>query len=100
MANTTTNQALDKFYQDFLQDIRSEQISEEEGGTQEQLFTMFGTSLLAESGEAENVRVAYDEKLSKAGVQHKINGYSISDNYETLDLIVTIFNGTEEISNV
>ncbi len=54
----------------------------------------------AESGEAENIRVAYDEKVLKSGVQHKINAYAISDNYETIDLIITIYNGTEAVSTV
>lgn len=90
------NLELKKFYQSVYQEIRSAQLAEEEGGTLEQLFTQFGTSLLAESGEAENIRVAYDEKQLKSGIHHKINAYAISDNYETLDLVITIFNGTED----
>ncbi len=99
MASQISN-ALISFYQDTQQDIRSDQLTEEEGGTQEQMFTLYAASLLAESGEVENMRVAYDEKLSKTGVQHKINGYAIADNYETLDLVITIYNGSEEISPV
>ena len=100
MADRIENLELYKFYQSLQQDIRSEQLTEEEGGTLEQLFTQYGTSFLAESGEAENIRVAYDEKILKTGVQHKINAYAIADNYETLDLVITIYNGTEEISSV
>ena len=29
--------------------------------------------------------VAYDEKVLKSGIQHKINAYAIADNYETID---------------
>lgn len=94
------NLELKKFYQAIQQEIRSEQLTEEDGGTLEQLFTQYGTSLLAESGEAENIRVAYDEKVMKSGVQHKINAYAISDNYETLDLVITIYNGTDEFTSV
>ncbi|MGN6293915.1 MAG: AIPR family protein [Chitinophagaceae bacterium] len=100
MANHLENIELTKFYNSLQQDIRSEQVSVEEGGTLEQLFTQYGSSFLAEAGESENIRVAYDEKILKSGVQHKINAYAISDNYETLDLIITIYNGTEEISSV
>jgi hypothetical protein len=100
MAEAIKNPGLNKFYEDLRQEVRSAQLTEEDGGTQEQLFTMLGASLLAESGEAENVRSAYDEKVSKTGIQHKVNGYAIADNYETLDLIITIYNGTEEISPV
>ena len=39
-------------------------------------------------------------KLVKVGVEHKINGYAISENYETLDLFITIFNGTDNIQAV
>lgn len=98
MPGNLENIELSKFYKALQQDIRSEQITEEEGGTLEQLFTQYASSLLAESGESENIRVAYDEKVLKSGVQHKINAYSISDNYETLDLIITVFNGTDEIN--
>lgn len=94
------NIELKKFYQSIQQEIRSEQLSEEDGGSLEQLFTKFGTDLLAESGEVENIRVAYDEKILKSGVQHKINAYSISDNYETLDLVITIFNGADNFNAI
>ena len=100
MAGNLDNVELNKFYKTLQQDIRSEQISEEEGGTLEQLFTQYASNFLAESGESENIRVAYDEKVLKTGVQHKINAFSISDNYETLDLVITIYNGTDEISSV
>jgi hypothetical protein len=100
MAEKLENTELKKFYHTLQQDIRSEQVTEEEGGTLEQLFTQYASLFLAESGESENIRVAYDEKILKSGVSHKINAYAISDNYETLDLIISIYHGTEEISSV
>jgi hypothetical protein len=100
MAEKIENIELYKFYQTLQQDIRSEQLTEDEGGTLEQLFTQYGASFLAESGEAENIRVSYDEKVLKTGVQHKINAYAIADNYETLDLIISIYNGTDGINTV
>lgn len=97
MSDHFGNIELVKFYKTLQQDIRSEQIAEEEGGTLEQLFTQYASSFLAEAGEFENIRVTYDEKILRSGIQHKINAYSIADNYETLDLVITIFNGTDEI---
>lgn len=94
------NAVLNKFYTELMQEIRAEQLSLEEGGTLEQLFTQHASSFMAEAGESENIRVAYDEKVLKSGVQHKINAYSIADNYETLGLVITIFNGTDEISTI
>jgi hypothetical protein len=100
MATPIINPELTKFYQNLQQDIRTEQLTEEAGATLEQLFTQYSTNYLAESGEAENIRIAYDEKILKTGVQHKINAYAIADNYETLDLVITIFHGTDNISTV
>ena len=47
---------LGKFYQSLQQDIHSEQVSDENGGILEQLFTQYAAGFLAESGEAENIR--------------------------------------------
>jgi len=85
---------------DLLQEILATQLSEEEGGIKEQIFTQIAADLLADAGETENVRVAHDEKLSKRGIEHKINGYALPDNYETLDLFITVFNGTDEIQSI
>lgn len=97
MSKLIDNTQLNRFYLDFMQEISSVQLSDEEGGNQEQIFTQRAVDLLAEAGETENVRVVYDEKRG-AGTrnQHKINAYSISDNYETVDLFITIFKGTRD----
>jgi hypothetical protein len=100
MANSVENLEIIKFHQSLLQEITLIQLSDEEGGNQEQIFTQIVVDLLAEGGETENVRVAYDEKALGTKSQHKINAYSISDNYETVDLFVTIFKGTPEIERI
>ena len=84
---------LNKFYQSLIQDLKSEQLTGEEGGILEQLFSQTAIDLIAEAGETENARVAHDEKALGTKNQHKINAYSISDNYETIDLFITIFRG-------
>ena len=66
----------------------------------EQIFTQTAVDLLADAGETENVRVAYDESSLGRKNQHKINAYSISENYETIDLFITIYKGTDEITRI
>ncbi len=98
--NSTEHPELRKFYTDLSQEIRSTQLSEEEGGIEEQIFTQLATDLLADAGETENVRVAHDEKSSRRGIEHKISGYALPDNYETLDLFITIFSGFDKIQTI
>ncbi len=93
---TNENSELNRFCQNTLQEIKNLQISRDEGGSLEELFTEWAVDLLAEAGETENVRVAYDEKALGTKKQHKINAYSISDNYETIDLFITVFKGADE----
>jgi hypothetical protein len=81
---------LNAFYTDILEDAKSDMLSSDEGGNAEQMFTAYVVSLLADAGETENVRVCYDEKISRRGIEHKINAYSLYENFETLDLFVTI----------
>ncbi len=91
---------LQKFYIDIQEEINSSLISEEQGSNPEQIFTELALSYLSEAGETENFRVCFDEKISKRGVEHKINGYSLYENYETLDLFVTIYNSDSIIQSV
>lgn len=86
-----------KYYQQLCQEITSRQLANEEGDSQEQTFTRFFLDLLSEAGETENTTVAYDEKDFGTKKTHKINGYAISDNYETADLFITIYRPEEEI---
>ena len=86
-----------KYYSVLVQDIRSMQDSSEEGASQEQLFTQMALDMLSEAGETENAYVAYDEKALGTKNQHKINAYAISDNYETVDLFITVFKGEDSI---
>lgn len=97
---TLENIELQKFYTDIQEEIKAVLISAEEGTTPEEAFTDLTLSMLSDSGETENYRLCYDEKVSKRGVEHKINGYALSENYETLDLFITIFNGTDKIFSV
>lgn len=88
---------IEDFYKELFQEIKSTQAAEEEGGVQEQIFTQIAIDLLADAGETENARVCFDRKEDKLGrTMHKLNGYALSENYETLDLFVTVFKGVNE----
>ena len=91
---------INKYYQSLIQDIVALQASNEEGDTQEQTFTRIAVDMLAEAGETENAAIAYDEKALGTRNQHKINAYAISDNYETVDLFISIFDSSGEIKTV
>lgn len=88
---------VEEFYKELFQEIKSTQASEEDGGIQEQIFTQLAIDLLADAGETENARICFDRKEDILGrTMHKLNGYALSENYETLDLFVTVFKGVEE----
>lgn len=89
-----------KFYQALMQDVAAMQTSSEEGDTQEQTFTRIVIDILADAGETENADIAYDEKDTGRKGQHKINAYAVSENYETIDLFITIFNYSEIVPTI
>jgi hypothetical protein len=88
----------EKFYSSMQQEIVAQQLSDEEGNTQEQIFTRTVIDLLSDAGETENATIGYDERFLGTKDQLKINGYAISDNYETVDLFVSIYNSSENIT--
>jgi hypothetical protein len=100
MSISIENLELNKFYTSLMQDISAAQSTDEEGAISEQIFTQYAVDLLAAAGESENIVVKYDEKGLGTPKQHKLNAYAISENYETVDLFITIFNGTDEIIKI
>lgn len=95
MIDSIESTELQKFYNSLLQDLKSTQVSGEEGGILEHIFTQTALDLLEDAGETENSRVAHDGKSLGTKNQHKINAYSIADNYETIEVFITIFKGNE-----
>ena len=94
------NNELHNFYRDQQEEIKSLFVSDEEGSTPEQIFTEMILSLLTDAGETENYRVSYDEKVNRRGVEHKINAYSLYEDYETLDLFITSYFDDKEIQSL
>ncbi len=91
---------LNKFYQLFMQEIHARQLANEDGDTQEQAFTRYAIDMLSEAGETENAEIAFDQKeLGRKG-QHKINAFAIPENYETVDLFISIFEPAENIQSI
>ena len=93
-------QLIDKFYSYLQEEVIVRQAASEEGDTQEQAFTRIAAEMLSEAGEVEGVTVAYDEKEIGRKGQHKINGYAMSDDYETIDLFISIYYNTPTIQSV
>ncbi|MDR2125296.1 MAG: AIPR family protein, partial [Prevotellaceae bacterium] len=91
---------IEKFYQSLMQDVIAMQTGNEDGDTQEQTFTRIAVDILSDAGETENAAVAYDEKALGTRNQHKINAYAISDNYETVDLFISIFDFSENSQTI
>lgn len=100
MSLSIENIELNKFYSSLMQDIAATQSTDDEGAISEQVFTQYTVDLLTSVGESENVVVKYDEKGLGTPKQHKINAYAISENYETVDLFITIYSGTDEITKI
>jgi hypothetical protein len=91
---------LNTFLINIQEDINTQLVSAENGTNPEQLFTEYALELLSEAGETENYRICYDEKISKRGVEHKLNAYALYENYETLDLFVSIYNAEFSVQTV
>lgn len=91
---------IEKYYQSLSQEVVVRQLANEDGDTQEQAFTRLFLDLLSDAGETENTSVAFDEKDFGTRKQHKINGYAISDNYETIDLFITLYQPCWKITTV
>lgn len=86
---------LEKYYQRLNQEVYAVQTTSEDGDTQEQAFTGCCIDLLSDSGETENPALAYDERDLHTRKQHKVNGYAISENYETVDLFISLYKPEE-----
>jgi hypothetical protein len=97
---TLENIELQKFLTSLQEEVKAIFKTSEEGTTPEEVYTDLALSMLSDSGETENYRLCYDEKVSKRGVEHKINAYALSENYETLDLFITIYNATDKVQVV
>ena len=91
---------IEKFYNSFKKEIFSLQFAEVDGEFQEQSFTRICLDMLTQANETDNAVVAYDEKAFGTKNQHKINGYAVSETYDTIDLFISIYEPSEYIVNL
>ncbi|MFA0962780.1 AIPR family protein [Roseivirga sp. BDSF3-8] len=94
------NKELKSFNEKIVEEVKAQVISDEDGAVPVQLFTENILEMLSDAGETENYRSCYDEKVTKRGVEHQINGYALYENYETLDLFITIYSGSDEVQSI
>ncbi len=90
---------LNKFYQTVMQDVVAMQSGDEDGDTENRFSRVF-VKKCCRRRVNKRLYLAYDERdFGKKG-QHKINGYSLSENYENVDLFITLFNNSSEIKSI
>lgn len=92
---------LQKFYHEIRQDVQARLLSAdaEIGSTQEESFTDLMTEMLVDAGETANVMVCTEIREDKTGRRlHKINGYALAENYETIDLFIVVYKDAELVT--
>lgn len=95
------NNSLIRFRSELLDEITEAVQKEDSGGIKEQKFTESAMEYLEEAGETEGIVPCREIRESKIGNRiHKINGYAVSGNHETVDLFITIFNGYDNLGRV
>ena len=91
------DQELRRFLTDLNQEVRALAESSPDGALLEETATEYMIGMLTEAGETENARVCTDIKETRdRKIQHKISGYALSEDYETLDLFVTYYQDNPE----
>jgi hypothetical protein len=87
-----------RFLTDLNQEIRALTEAEEGGALLEEKATEYLIGMLADAGETEDARVCTSIKANRANqIQHKINGYALSEDFETVDLFITFFQEGQEV---
>ena len=92
--------ALEEYYKLLKQEIETQMLTLENGGNKTQLFTRHALDLMKLTGEVDNVIVAYDEETNPGRNPHKINAFSISDDYTDVSLFVTIYKAQKSIVTI
>ncbi len=86
---------LERFRTELLQDVIDSIREDEAGGIKEEKFTEIALEYLEEASETEGARPCREIRENKIGNRiHKINGYALSEGYETIDLFITVFKGS------
>lgn len=94
-------EAINRFCRELIQDVNTEVLTSEEGAIPEEVFTGIAVDIMSENDIVQNVIIRSDMFIQPGErEQHKVNGYALSDNYDRLDLFVTLYKGKESPENV
>lgn len=91
---------IEEYHKTLKLEIESKMLTLEGGGNKTQLFTRYAIDLMKANGEVDNVIVAYDEETNPGRKPHKVNAFSISDDYTTVSLFVTIYKAQKAIQSI
>lgn len=92
---------LARFRTELLQDIADTIKMDNAGGIREEKFTEIVLEYLEEAGETEGAIPCREIRENSIGNRiHKINGYALSEGYETVDIFITIFKGNIDIGRI
>ncbi|WP_281321901.1 AIPR family protein [Flavobacterium aestivum] len=98
---SVSNIEMNRFRTVVLQDIADLIESDKTGGIREEKFTEKVLEYLEEASETEGAVLCREIRENSIGNRiHKINGYALSEGYETIDLFVTVFNGADELGRL
>ena len=92
--------AIEEYHKTLKLEIESKMLTLEGGGNKTQLFTRYAIDLMKANGEVDNVIVAYDEETNPGRKPHKVNAFSISDDYTSVSLFVTIYKAQKTIQSL
>ena len=89
------NNLLAQFYADFIEEVNLAADTEPDGWTKEDFYTSIVLEYLADVGEVDDTIICpYRDR----GLQ--LNAYSVSDDYETVNIYITVFSDVESIQSV
>ena len=75
--------------------------TEEGGATKEEKFTEYCLETLSEAGETEGAKACSFIKENRfENIEMKLNGFAISDGFETLDLFISHYRDSDEVFNL
>ena len=92
--------AIEEYHKTLQLEIQTTLLTLENGGNKTQLFTRYAIDLMKAAGEVDNVIVAYDEETNPGRKPHRVNAFSISDDYTMVSLFVTIYKAQRTIQNL
>jgi hypothetical protein len=95
MMKPSNNLSLAQFYSDFIEEVNLAANSQSTGWEKEDFFTVVALEYLSDAGEVDDAVICpYRDR----GLQ--LSAYTISDDYESIEIIVSIFNDSVHAQSV